>query len=384
MSGECSTDRLKCGAEAPCGLKPASTVPHMAGQRGAALLVVLLFAAILAITLYEEMPSAVFEARRAKEQLLIDRGHEYVRAVQLYYRKFRPRYPPSMDALESTNNMRFLRHRFKDPFTGKDDWRLVHTNGIALTDSKVNPLKTAKKSNSDSSSNNGSSSGWFTNSTSAFGSSPSSTSTSSFSDTSSNDQPELIVPPVRKRGPEIPVNEGSKNSGNSLEAANQTGGDLNALLQAELANDGSASAPNPESNAQPSGANAAGSPGGKSPGSSTNPMQMVRNMLSNESPLAPQQTAPGMGAIQGSMIAGVASRAGGKSIKTINDQTDYSLWEFVYDPTKDRTGAPVFAAPAQAGQPSANTPFANTPPNQSFATTTSSTSGSATQIQGPQ
>jgi hypothetical protein len=31
----------------------------------------------------------------------------------------------------------------------------------------------------------------------------------------------------------------------------------------------------------------------------------------------------------------VASRAGGHSIKKIDDQEDYSLWEFHYDPSKD-------------------------------------------------
>jgi hypothetical protein len=42
-----------------------------------------------------------------------------------------------------------------------------------------------------------------------------------------------------------------------------------------------------------------------------------------------------MGVIQTGGIAGVASLAKGSSIKTVNDQTDYSLWEFYYDPTKD-------------------------------------------------
>lgn len=34
-------------------------------------------------------------------------------------------------------------------------------------------------------------------------------------------------------------------------------------------------------------------------------------------------------------LAGVASKARGESIKVVNDQVDYSLWEFYYDPTKD-------------------------------------------------
>ena len=130
-------------------------------ERGSALLIVFLFAAIVAIMLYTEMPVAVFEARRQKEQLLVGRGEEYAHAVKLYVRNS-GRYPASIDQLETTNRIRFLRHRFKDPFTGKDDWRLLHAdpNG-ALVDSKVknkNPLGvqgTKGGANSGSGSNSG-------------------------------------------------------------------------------------------------------------------------------------------------------------------------------------------------------------------------------------
>lgn len=339
-------------------------------ERGAALLVVLLFAAILAITLYQELPVANFEARRAKEQLLIDRGHEYVRAIQLYYRKFR-HYPPSIDALEDTNRMRFLRHRYKDPFTGKDDWRLIHTNGLTLIDSKVNPLKAAKPS----STTQASSSGWFTNSTSDFESSPADQSSSQSQ--SSSEPPEIIVPQVRERGPAIPANKSTAQPDNPLEA-NPGDGDLNAELRADLGKEGLA-ATGAEPSAQPAGPKPAATP------SQSNPMQMVRNMLSSESPLAPQQMQSGAGALHSGGIAGVASRAGGDSIKTINDQTDYSLWEFVYDPSKDTTGtraiaAPSGAQPSSAPQPSSNSLFGSAPSGSE----SSSTPGSGIRILSPQ
>lgn len=112
-------------------------------ERGFALLMVFVMAAVIAITLYMEMPRVAFESQRAKEQLLVDRGNEYKRAIQLYFRK-QKRFPSKIEDLESTSNMRFLRRRFKDPMTGKDDWRLVHVGpGGFLTDSlvqKPNPL----------------------------------------------------------------------------------------------------------------------------------------------------------------------------------------------------------------------------------------------------
>ncbi len=112
-------------------------------ERGFALLFVFVMAAVIAITLYMEMPRVAFESQRSREQLLVDRGNEYKRGIQLYYRKMK-RFPSKLEDLESTNNMRFLRRRYKDPLTGKDEWRIIHVGpGGFLTDSlvqKPNPL----------------------------------------------------------------------------------------------------------------------------------------------------------------------------------------------------------------------------------------------------
>lgn len=117
-------------------------------ESGYALLLILLMGAILAITLYTEIPRVAFESQRQKEQMLIDRGEQYKRAIQLFYRK-NNRYPTKIEDLENTNNIRFLRHRYKDPMTGKDEWRPIHvTNGV-LTDSKVQQQKNQDTKNKD-------------------------------------------------------------------------------------------------------------------------------------------------------------------------------------------------------------------------------------------
>ena len=110
-------------------------LPHRA-ESGYAMLLVFLMAAIIAIALYSELPRVAFEAQRTKEQLLIERGEQYKRAIQLFVRKM-SRYPATIEELESTNNVRFLRKRYIDPMTGKDKWRLIHVNGGVLTDSIV-------------------------------------------------------------------------------------------------------------------------------------------------------------------------------------------------------------------------------------------------------
>ncbi len=119
----------------------------MSGRRargqhsGFALLLVFLMAACIAIALYRELPRVAFEAQREKEQLLISRGEQYKRAIQVFVRKTN-RYPATLDELESYQNQRFLRKRYVDPMTGKDKWRLIHVGpGGVLTDSINNKQK---------------------------------------------------------------------------------------------------------------------------------------------------------------------------------------------------------------------------------------------------
>lgn len=120
-------------------------------ESGFALLLIFCMAAIIGIMLYAATPRVAFEAQRDQEQLLIDRGEQYKRAIQLYYRAFK-RYPGRLEDLENTANQRFLRRRYDDPISGKSEWRLVHIGpGGVLVDS-VN--QKPKKPGTESSVNN--------------------------------------------------------------------------------------------------------------------------------------------------------------------------------------------------------------------------------------
>src|SRR5579864_7283027 len=128
-------------------------------QGGYVLLMVFLMAAIIALMLYQQLPRVAFESERDKEQLLIDRGEQYVRAIQLYYVANNRQYPTSIDDLEKREK-RFLRRRYIDPYTGKDEWRIIHTNGGFLTDSLVKKPPATGDDKSQSASNSpGSSTG---------------------------------------------------------------------------------------------------------------------------------------------------------------------------------------------------------------------------------
>jgi type II secretory pathway pseudopilin PulG len=88
-------------------------------EAGYILLAILLMLALLMISLVAVAPKIATEIRRDREDELIHRGRQYARAIRLYYRKF-GRYPAKIEDLENTNNLRFLRKRYKDPITGQD------------------------------------------------------------------------------------------------------------------------------------------------------------------------------------------------------------------------------------------------------------------------
>lgn len=103
----------------------------MRGEGGYILLSVMLLITLMLIGLTVELPRISQQIKREKEEELIHRGNEYKSAIRKFFRKF-GRYPLSIDQLENTNNMRFLRKRYKDPFTGKDDWRLLHPGEVQV------------------------------------------------------------------------------------------------------------------------------------------------------------------------------------------------------------------------------------------------------------
>jgi type II secretory pathway pseudopilin PulG len=90
------------------------------------LLAAVVMVALLLIALSVAAPVVARQLRRDKEIESQHRMNEYVRAIQLYQRKFAGQYPPSIKVLENSNNVRFLRHVYVDPLTGKADYKLIH------------------------------------------------------------------------------------------------------------------------------------------------------------------------------------------------------------------------------------------------------------------
>jgi type II secretory pathway pseudopilin PulG len=102
------------------------------GEEGFTLVGLVVAIFIILLVLGVAAPKVAKELRRDREVEAVHRGNQYVRAVQLYYRKF-GHYPGSIEQLEKTNNIRFLRQKYVDPMTGKADWRLIHLGEAKTT-----------------------------------------------------------------------------------------------------------------------------------------------------------------------------------------------------------------------------------------------------------
>ncbi|KAA6464839.1 type II secretion system protein [Acidobacteria bacterium AB60] len=102
----------------------APTRPRNPAEAGYMLVSVIILLAIFLIAMSVAAPRVADSIRRDREVEAMHRGKQYIRAIQLYYRKFHA-YPPNLDALVKTNEIRFLRKKYVDPLTGKDDWKPI-------------------------------------------------------------------------------------------------------------------------------------------------------------------------------------------------------------------------------------------------------------------
>ncbi len=106
-------------------------------QRGYMLITLMLALALITIAMLAVLPEIGQQIKRDREEELVHRGTEYMRAIQHFYKKFN-RYQNRIEELENTNNLRFIRKRYTDPLnidrtTGKEkDFKFLHQTDINL------------------------------------------------------------------------------------------------------------------------------------------------------------------------------------------------------------------------------------------------------------
>ncbi|MGB9232898.1 MAG: hypothetical protein WCC04_00665 [Terriglobales bacterium] len=109
----------------------------MSGQDGYVLITLMLIFALMAIALTAALPSIKQQMQRDREDELRHRGTMYMRAIQHYYKRT-GQYPSRIEDLESSNHVRYLRKRYKDPMswdpqTHKErDFKILHLQDVTL------------------------------------------------------------------------------------------------------------------------------------------------------------------------------------------------------------------------------------------------------------
>jgi len=116
-------------------MKPSSEfhLPRRRSQSaesGYILITLMLLASLVVIMLAVVLPQMSQQIRRDREQELIHRGVQYSRAIRRFFKK-NGRYPVRLEELENSNNIRYLRTRYKDPVTGKD-FKLLHFGEVQM------------------------------------------------------------------------------------------------------------------------------------------------------------------------------------------------------------------------------------------------------------
>jgi type II secretory pathway pseudopilin PulG len=253
--------------------------PCRSHERGYILLTLIFFVAVLAISLATILPSIRQEILRDREEEMIHRGTQYTRAIRLYFKK-NGRYPAKIEDLENTNNLRFLRKRYKDPTVkGEDSAPEADFKILRFGDPNVH----------------------------------------------------LTV------GGQVPTGQGLQNlSGGDPNAAVSSKGRNRGLSPgADPTSQPDASDPNPNPDTPAPDANGTPAPAtGQAAVDTTaaGPNQTDSSSKSGENPLY------GGGAMVG--VASTNTNQSNPAIREFNKKHHYNEWQFMYDPQADRGGLP--------------------------------------------
>ena len=319
-------------------------------ERGYILLVLFMFAAVIAIGLLRAVPAALVETQREREEELIFRGQEYRRAIQAYVRKF-GRYPNSLDDLEDTNGIRFLRRRYHDPVKKRvpeqdlltdqaaawqrsderaaeaeqdEEWRLIHIGpGGTFPDAKTSIIPPIQNP---------------------------------------------LAPPGGLGLPASPGMPGGPRGTSPTSGGNPATGPAQPQSQfgAVPSPFGGGPAGRPASSQSqfgavpspfgaPSAPRESGPVTAVTPDPGLRPPQLPDAFRPSANPSANPAQQP-RAAFGGGGIAGVASRSTEESIKVVNGYTQYDEWEFIYDFRADQLGMAAMARASGGLGPSVGQP----------------------------
>ena len=86
--------------------------------------------AVMTVAMTVALPAWRQAVRREREEELVFRGRQYVRAIQLFQRKFAGAYPPDVDVLIGA---KFLRKKYTDPMVEDGDFEILYQGSVVTT-----------------------------------------------------------------------------------------------------------------------------------------------------------------------------------------------------------------------------------------------------------
>jgi len=272
-------------------------------DRGAMLLAVLFMMAMMVIVALAVAPAFIQQAKRDREEEMIHRGTEYERAIKKFYKKF-GRYPANLEQLENTNQIRFLRKRYKDPLTKDGQWKLLHYGDIASLVGANVPGAIGTPSGAQS----------------GIGAAqPSSTpSTTPTTAASGSDQGASTAPAGAQLSPQ---QQGAFAGGLAQSGAQAAGG------PSPFAAGGSGGAAGQPGFSLGPGAGQTGGVGGSQGASGPGQTGSNNTIFGN--------TGVGGQTFGGGAIVGVASKSKDTTIRVYNKKKTYDEWVFIYNPAMD-------------------------------------------------
>jgi len=229
------------------------------------------------------------DRRRQREEEMIWRGNQYVRAIRLYYRKT-GKYPQNLDDLQKgLPELHFLRlSAYKDPVNTSDGvWRFIYVNSAGQIIGSVKYASLQQMALMDLNGGKMPTASGPTGMSSPFGS------TSAFG------------------------------QGSGSPASTQSGQ--------------SATSPPPGGTSSPDSGS----------GQTTSPTQPAQNGPTSPqsgagvfgSPIAQQPTGPVDGPVIGGFLTGVGSTVDHPSVKVYDGSSNYNQWEFIWNPIEDQARA---------------------------------------------
>jgi hypothetical protein len=290
-------------------------------ESGYMLIIVVFLVTVLVISMLAMTASMKEQVQRDREDEMIHRGVQYARAIKKYYKKFGA-YPATLEALEDTNHVRYLRKKYKDPLTKDGKWTLVRygqiqmgtQGGAGFTNSgqpglpNVPGVTSMLQGQGSTSSFGQSSTGQSSFGQSSFGQS-SFGQNSSFGQSSfgQNQQPAPFAGPG---GSQVQM---------PTSGVDQNGATTN--IPTGVTNDNSGTSAGATT---PQGATTPGTPGALGTSGSTSSFGQTATGLTGTGPMG------------GGAIVGVASTSPKQSLRIVNQKNHYKDWVFVYDPMLDR------------------------------------------------